>query len=658
MNAIPRRETSHAGRCSGCGSDGCECAPSVCHESPFCRPRFFAGQLLTEEDLDQLVEYVVGKNRLRNRYLFGSGVVCGLTVTCHPCGDGRVIVAPGYAIDCCGNDIHLPCPEEIDVNALARELRLRRLEGYDCGDPCEDGADEKNAPTRRYCLYVRYAETPKDPVTPYLDDEPCGNARCEPTRVCEGYRFELDCVDDDEAPVDVLDRLRACFGDLASVGRVFKTARVAQARAARLKTASEAARARRAASFTEADVNGVAASRDTLARFVEEEPREIDESELRRVVADYQVAASTVGRYRALPKRQRKQVLRDFDQLAIVEEELPGLVKSSGDRIREVAPATLPDPESREDALYTVEQGERFAAEELAPEAFANAEAQLFLHGAAFRSSQLHQLQLDVAGLKAWLLERLESSASLTSCKLAERLKAIRLDDDFATGLDGSQVERLSRSALRIALILLEYLRDCVCLALNPVCSDCKDPRVLLACLEVRDCEVVDICNMSRRFVLSPAAMRYWLPPLSSLGDLIERFCCEYEFGLPAEDPTYDDFYRRETQYIAHQPLRSPAFADADPRVTEAADALSVDTGRLESIGRAATELGMVAWGATTGRIRELSRRTARAVAETDGGTRTVVRERGAELERLREENRSLREGMEQLRERIEALED
>ena len=62
------------------------------------RPRFFAGQLLTEDDLDLLGEYVVGKNRLHNRALWGPGVVCGLDVHCDPCGRGNLIVSPGYAI--------------------------------------------------------------------------------------------------------------------------------------------------------------------------------------------------------------------------------------------------------------------------------------------------------------------------------------------------------------------------------------------------------------------------------------------------------------------------------------------------------------------------------------------------------------------------------
>ena len=65
--------------------------------------RFFAGQLLTESELNTEQAYVIAKNRLHNRYLHGWGVVCGLEVVC-AC-EGFVHVKSGYAIDPCGNDI-------------------------------------------------------------------------------------------------------------------------------------------------------------------------------------------------------------------------------------------------------------------------------------------------------------------------------------------------------------------------------------------------------------------------------------------------------------------------------------------------------------------------------------------------------------------------
>src|SRR5882762_441090 len=123
-----------------CGCGGADCA--ACQGQGIARPRFFAGQLLTEDDLQLLTEYVGQKDRLHNRHLFGAGVVCGLEVTCHPCGEGRVIVHPGYALDCCGNDLTLACARPLDINGMIRDLRRDQLGGYDCGDPCPEPGTE------------------------------------------------------------------------------------------------------------------------------------------------------------------------------------------------------------------------------------------------------------------------------------------------------------------------------------------------------------------------------------------------------------------------------------------------------------------------------------------------------------------------------------
>ena len=126
--------------CTGCGgSGGCPgCGGGSGMRSPagsFARPRFFAGQLLQDDDLAAIDSYVAGKNRLHNRFLHGDGVVCGLDVSCHPCGGGSVMVGSGYALDCCGNDIVVPCREELDVLAMIRQLRTAANDGCDCG-PC------------------------------------------------------------------------------------------------------------------------------------------------------------------------------------------------------------------------------------------------------------------------------------------------------------------------------------------------------------------------------------------------------------------------------------------------------------------------------------------------------------------------------------------
>ena len=111
------RAASPMGTMCGCGPgrscDGLEC---------LCRPRYFAGQLLTDEDLRRLDHYIVAKNRLHNRYLHGTGVVCGLEVVCNPC-DPTVTVRTGFAIGPCGEDIVVCNDTAVDVTQLIRGSR-------------------------------------------------------------------------------------------------------------------------------------------------------------------------------------------------------------------------------------------------------------------------------------------------------------------------------------------------------------------------------------------------------------------------------------------------------------------------------------------------------------------------------------------------------
>ena len=180
----------------------------------FVRPRFFAGQLLTEDDLTALTDYTTAKDRLHNRYLFGAGVVCGLWVSCDPCGGSTVTVQPGYALDCCGNDLILRCAATLDVNAMIRDLLATQL-GKDCGDPCADqgtsSSGRQGSPvTRHYRLYARYGEQETDPVAPYATGDQCGPVACEPTRIREGISFVLKCPAKTPPPDDLPSRLRAC----------------------------------------------------------------------------------------------------------------------------------------------------------------------------------------------------------------------------------------------------------------------------------------------------------------------------------------------------------------------------------------------------------------------------------------------------------------
>ncbi|HEV8495424.1 MAG TPA: hypothetical protein VGQ56_01095 [Gemmatimonadaceae bacterium] len=155
----PQRTTGVPRVCPACG--GLEC---------LCRPRFFAGQLLTEEDLNRLDHYIVAKQKLHNRYLHGWGVVCGLDVMCDACGEGSVIVRSGYALAPCGEDVIVCNDARVPVCDLISDCR--EVPDPDCLAPTIDrGCDE---PVQQWILAICYNETPSRGVAPLKSSCGCG----------------------------------------------------------------------------------------------------------------------------------------------------------------------------------------------------------------------------------------------------------------------------------------------------------------------------------------------------------------------------------------------------------------------------------------------------------------------------------------------------
>ena len=199
--------------CPACG--GLEC---------LCRPRFFAGQLLTDEDLTRLDAYIRGKHRLHNRTLHGWGVVNGLEVVCTACDDTATVTA-GYALSPCGEDIVLCHDEVLDVCRLIKACRERDRTDVDCEPFRYQGDDGCRASEEEWILATCYDEAPTRGVAALRGSSQascctrcsCGGsaacgcdchvkgnghnghrnaprtppAQCEPTAVCEGHRFRV-----------------------------------------------------------------------------------------------------------------------------------------------------------------------------------------------------------------------------------------------------------------------------------------------------------------------------------------------------------------------------------------------------------------------------------------------------------------------------------
>ena len=114
-------------------------------ESQLKRPRFFAGRLLTAEDFTLEQDYFREKLKRHNRSLHGFGIISGLKVTVN---SGQIVVAPGLALDCEGNELAIETAQSIVPPQTAdwhtAYLNVRFVE--ECGDlapiaGAEEGSD-------------------------------------------------------------------------------------------------------------------------------------------------------------------------------------------------------------------------------------------------------------------------------------------------------------------------------------------------------------------------------------------------------------------------------------------------------------------------------------------------------------------------------------
>ena len=93
----------------------------VHEEEGLMRPNYYTGMLLTSEDFTNEQAYFLEKLRLHNRYLHGWGVACGFEVFIR---DEFVVVEPGFAVDCAGNQIMLSTPMEAIVPSDKRRIYI------------------------------------------------------------------------------------------------------------------------------------------------------------------------------------------------------------------------------------------------------------------------------------------------------------------------------------------------------------------------------------------------------------------------------------------------------------------------------------------------------------------------------------------------------
>ncbi|MFL6125574.1 hypothetical protein [Actinophytocola sp.] len=497
---------------------GCGCGGTSAFPAAFVRPRFFAGQLLTEDDLSLLTDYVAGKDRLHNRMVSGPGVVCGLEVTCDSCAGGSVLVRPGHALDCLGNDIVLSCAEKVDVRALVRELRVS-APGVDCGDPCDDDQ-------RHFGLFVRYEETPADPVAPFATEEPCPTPGCVPSRVQEGFRFVVRCDTTDDHRYNPATKLLAAIGDK---DRYEQIRRLTQRLGLYLDPMSIAGSAStRTIAFGKEDEVRYA---DNL-RLLRENGDGVPQPPVARQLTEYvRALASAVARYDTYDQAGQ-QDLRDNHGLGEVEDARQVLDATCVRLSQANAEEVWPDPAHRSVALAVVaEVRNRIAT----PDPGAPIEIRLLAQGTPLDNVLEAEFRSDLARIREWLLGRLDRVGGIADCRLHDDVRAVAIpqplpvpEPDPTRRLTVADLGLLAEAAGKLTTYVRRFVTDAACSTLNPPCVDCTDNDVLLAHLELDGCDVVRVCAATREQVL-PGGSAYgeWLPKLYQLRHLAEQVCCQ-----------------------------------------------------------------------------------------------------------------------------------
>ncbi len=155
-----------------------------CDYNAYKRVRYFHGMLLTERDFQEEQLYHQEKRRLANRMLHGWGVVCGLGVKPTKPDSSKIVITPGMALDCLGNEIVVCNEYEVDLKKLPD---LCPDTGAGTKDPCA----ERETKDGKYYIGIKFAEAPTDPVAVYLPGGSCEEKTCEYSRVREGFCISL-----------------------------------------------------------------------------------------------------------------------------------------------------------------------------------------------------------------------------------------------------------------------------------------------------------------------------------------------------------------------------------------------------------------------------------------------------------------------------------
>jgi hypothetical protein len=109
-------------------------------DMPLERTNYFFGQLLGVADFEREQQYLLNRLRRHNRFAHGWGVLEGLQVLIDP---SDVVVKPGIAIDCEGNEIQIHDEQRVPLPSSTAPfyIGVRFTETLSAPNPAMGGAN-------------------------------------------------------------------------------------------------------------------------------------------------------------------------------------------------------------------------------------------------------------------------------------------------------------------------------------------------------------------------------------------------------------------------------------------------------------------------------------------------------------------------------------
>jgi hypothetical protein len=426
---------------AGAGASGPQMTTCSCGEcqglASVVRPRFFAGQVLTEVDLMALEGYAKTLHRMHNRYLHGWGIVCGLDLACENCGEG-IVVNPGYALDPCGRDVVVPTAQQVPVGTLIADCLAAERAAIPACEPPTTGPPRGCDTDQHWCLTLRYTEVPMRPVTPLAGTS---TSTTRSTCSCGGNDSAGNC---------------GCGGGTPATGWSCTC--------------------------------GQGGSRSTQAcgctQYVTA-PNLPPGCEPTRVAESFELG-----------------VCRCDGACCSLDSALAGTLPMQ----LAACVTTIRDVLTRR-----ISAGQQRAMLDATFNQVSNAE----------------QTRAGMCQLYDGVLSLYQSNPCRTTCQLPTELQQI----DFSPQANGETNllynQRLTSGTQTLVMLVVAYLRDCICRALNPPCPVACDERIVLGCFTYSDAQVTQICNLEcRRYAGSFVSRQYWLPIGPVVMYYLGELCC------------------------------------------------------------------------------------------------------------------------------------